>query len=192
MKRLWTFVLAAGLLVSLAACKSKQKPQSASTDVSGFSADLKKRIKDTIEDDATEEKLLFLVDESDRGMAEFNKAYLEFRDKYKNDPQISRADINSLAAEYAAVRIEFIRAIAKLRLEMRKHVTKEQWQAIFTEKDEETKAALENMSSEGATSEPPSGDSPESGETESPATTPETEESVSFNETCSTKEVATC
>ena len=79
----------------------------------------------------------------------FNAAFLEHRDILGNNPGLPREEADKAAAEYAKERIEFIRDIAKLRLEMRKYVNEAQWKTIFVDPEKE-KADAATKEAEGA------------------------------------------
>ena len=153
-------ILLLALAALLTACKSKSepKPQTSNADVSTAGSELQKRIKDNIKDKAARERLFFLIDETNRTMTKFNAAFLEHRDILGNNPGLPREAADNAMAEYAKVRIEFIRDIAKLRLEMRKYVNEAQWKAIFVDPEKEkAEAAVKEAEelSEGSAEETP-------------------------------------
>jgi hypothetical protein len=142
------FIIAiAGLSILFAAgCnKNKKEPETATAVVATETGDVKKRIKDNIEDKARQKKLILIVDESNRCMLNISKSLMENRKTIDQDLDITAEESEVVLKKIEAVREECIRKIVAGRLELRTLVSADEWNRIFTNSEfkQNTRETLE-------------------------------------------------
>jgi hypothetical protein len=119
--------------LAISSCKKKGTPAT-SVEIAANTSELRKRVKKKIKNKTRRDKVFLLVDDAHRIRGRLTLAFLEMQNRLQNNPAVSQQDIEAEFADFAEARVYALREMARMRLEMRKHITEKEWKDLFPEK----------------------------------------------------------
>jgi hypothetical protein len=99
--------------------------------LSAVANQLKKEVKKQVKDRTRRDKALLLIDDMFLSKAKYAKEFFRVQNLLLSNPDLTRKEANAMAADFAKVRIDTLREGAALKIQMREHVTEQEWTAIF-------------------------------------------------------------
>jgi hypothetical protein len=105
-------------------------PKSITEVAADYEHDVARRIKRTVEDDARREALLALENDVNMCLLNIEHLYVETGKQLRANPLTAQAQAESAAALSEARKQQLLK-IGRLRMEMRRIATKEEWRQIF-------------------------------------------------------------
>ena len=142
MRNLLLLCVCIGVCTGAVSCKSKKKPETAAAQTSSFSAKVKDRIDDYIDDDVRKQRLIKMLDGSEACIVETANAYVAAQQKLNGQPNLTRESADKILGTYRAIRDNCVHTIVDTRVALRGEVSAKEWTLIFAppkgDKDKES------------------------------------------------------
>jgi hypothetical protein len=125
-------VLLCGLAGSAISSCKKKAPETASAKFAVNTVTLRERAHAIIKNKVRRQNVLILLNDTDRVREEMILSFLKTQHRIQKDPDMPRAEYEELIRTFDNARSKALRKIASARMTLRTHLSKSEWQILFS------------------------------------------------------------